>query len=97
MHVVDIGTALSIITKQFLIMSNTCSFLKVYMNYKRKSTVGWSIGNVLLDFAGGALSILQMILISYNYSKFNNGVHYELITYVTLSIIYYDVTSNNSY
>ncbi|XP_054646080.1 cystinosin [Dunckerocampus dactyliophorus] len=36
------------------------------MNYRRKSTVGWSIGNVLLDFSGGMLSILQMIIDSYN-------------------------------
>lgn len=28
--------------------------------------MGWSIGNVLLDFSGGVLSILQMILQSYN-------------------------------
>ena len=40
------------------------------MNFKLKSTVGWSIGNVLLDFTGGTLSILQMFLVSYNYSKF---------------------------
>jgi len=39
---------------------------QVVMNYRRKSTVGWSIGNILLDFTGGALSILQMVLISYN-------------------------------
>lgn len=54
-----------------------CSYVKLgitlikympqaYMNYRRKSTVGWSIGNVLLDFTGGSFSILQMILISYN-------------------------------
>ncbi|XP_029906120.1 cystinosin [Myripristis murdjan] len=36
------------------------------MNYRRQSTEGWSIGNVLLDFTGGTLSILQMILQSYN-------------------------------
>lgn len=36
------------------------------MNYRRKSTVGWSIGNILCDFTGGSLSILQMFLISYN-------------------------------
>lgn len=36
------------------------------MNYQRKSTVGWSIGNVLLDFIGGSLSLLQMFLLSYN-------------------------------
>merc|ERR1712107_505188 len=39
---------------------------QAYMNFRRKSTVGWSIGNVLLDFTGGSLSIIQMILIAYN-------------------------------
>ena len=36
------------------------------MNYSRKSTVGWSIGNVMLDFTGGFFSIGQMFIISYN-------------------------------
>jgi len=31
---------------------------QVYLNYKRKSTVGWSLANVLLDLAGGSLSML---------------------------------------
>jgi cystinosin len=55
-----------------------CSYVKLtitlikyvpqaYMNYKRKSTVGWSIGNIFLDFTGGTLSMLQMIVNSYNY------------------------------
>lgn len=39
---------------------------QAYMNYRRRSTVGWSIGNVLLDFTGGVLSLLQMFLQSYN-------------------------------
>lgn len=39
------------------------------MNYKRKSTIGWSIGNVLLDFTGGWLSMLQMMLNAYNYGN----------------------------
>jgi len=54
-----------------------CSYVKLgitlikyipqaYMNFRRKSTSGWSIGNVILDFTGGSLSILQMFLISYN-------------------------------
>jgi hypothetical protein len=38
---------------------------QVYMNYKRKSTEGWSIGNVLLDFTGGLLSIIQLMLDGY--------------------------------
>ncbi|KAL4710552.1 hypothetical protein ACJJTC_008954 [Scirpophaga incertulas] len=55
-----------------------CSYVKLtitlikyvpqaYMNYKRKSTEGWSIGNICLDFVGGALSVLQMALNAYNY------------------------------
>jgi hypothetical protein len=36
------------------------------MNYRRKSTVGWSIGNILLDFTGGVFSLLQMFFIAYN-------------------------------
>ncbi|MBN3317076.1 CTNS protein, partial [Atractosteus spatula] len=39
---------------------------QAFMNYQRKSTEGWSIGNVLLDFTGGAFSLLQMFLQSYN-------------------------------
>jgi cystinosin len=30
------------------------------MNYQRKSTVGWSIGNILLDLSGGVGNFLQM-------------------------------------
>lgn len=30
------------------------------MNFQRKSTVGWSIGNILLDLTGGLLSFCQM-------------------------------------
>lgn len=35
---------------------------QAYFNYKRKSTEGWSIGNILLDLSGGILSFLQMVL-----------------------------------
>ncbi|KAI8072253.1 PQ loop repeat-domain-containing protein [Gilbertella persicaria] len=35
---------------------------QVWINYKRKSTVGWSIHNILLDFTGGVLSISQLFL-----------------------------------
>lgn len=41
-------------------------FPQAYMNFLRKSTQGWSIGNVLLDFTGGSFSIMQMFLQSYN-------------------------------
>lgn len=33
---------------------------QVWLNYKRKSTEGWSYGNVILDFTGGMLSAGQL-------------------------------------
>ena len=47
-----------------------CSAVQAVMNYRRRSTVGWSIGNVLLDFTGGMFSILQMFLLAYNNREF---------------------------
>jgi cystinosin len=35
---------------------------QIYLNYKRKSTVGWSIVGIWLDFCGGVLSVVQMLL-----------------------------------
>lgn len=37
-------------------------FPQAILNFKRKSTIGWSIGNVLLDATGGTMDIVQMIL-----------------------------------
>jgi cystinosin len=45
---------------------------QAFMNYRRKSTEGWSIGNILLDFTGGVFSILQMFLLSYNHDDWNS-------------------------
>ncbi|XP_039523317.1 cystinosin [Pimephales promelas] len=42
---------------------------QAYMNYRRQSTKGWSIGNVLLDFTGGSFSLIQMFLQAYNNDK----------------------------
>eukprot|EP01105_Mastigella_eilhardi_P027173 TRINITY_DN8235_c0_g1_i1.p1 TRINITY_DN8235_c0_g1~~TRINITY_DN8235_c0_g1_i1.p1 ORF type:complete len:333 (-),score=79.18 TRINITY_DN8235_c0_g1_i1:68-994(-) len=39
---------------------------QVWINFKRKCTQGWSIGNVLLDTTGGFLSFVQMFLDSIN-------------------------------
>jgi len=35
---------------------------QAWVNYKRKSTIGWSISQILLDLTGGILSILQLVL-----------------------------------
>ena len=34
----------------------------MWANYRRKSTVGWSIGQILCDFIGGVLSVAQLLL-----------------------------------
>jgi len=40
---------------------------QAYLNYKRKSTHGWSLGFVWLDVFGGIFSISQMFIIAINY------------------------------
>lgn len=50
-------------------LTNFLLHYQAYMNFRRKSTEGWSIGNVLLDFTGGSFSLLQMFLQSYNNGK----------------------------
>ena len=35
---------------------------QAWVNYKRKSTVGWTINQILLDISGGVLSILQLFI-----------------------------------
>lgn len=35
---------------------------QVIANYRRKSTIGWSIIQQLLDFSGGLLSLTQLII-----------------------------------
>ncbi|CAK7263125.1 hypothetical protein SEPCBS119000_000323 [Sporothrix epigloea] len=38
---------------------------QVLANYRNRSTTGWSIAQILLDFGGGILSIAQLLLDSY--------------------------------
>ena len=35
---------------------------QAWINYQRKSTIGWSIHQVLTDFFGGVLSIAQLVI-----------------------------------
>ena len=52
-----------------LICTLTKYIPQVVLNYRRKSTVGWSIENILLDLTGGALSMMQMFINAYNYGE----------------------------
>ena len=35
---------------------------QAWANYQRKSTAGWSIDQILLDFIGGVLSVAQLVI-----------------------------------
>lgn len=54
------------------------------MNYRRQSTKGWSIGNVLLDFTGGSFSLIQMFLQAYNNGETTKHFHFIRNTSVRL-------------
>ncbi|CAL4069077.1 unnamed protein product, partial [Meganyctiphanes norvegica] len=41
---------------------------QLYLNFRNKSTAGWSIWNVILDFTGGSLSLVQMFMLAGNYN-----------------------------
>uniref|UniRef100_A0A4Y0BWF2 Cystinosin n=1 Tax=Anopheles funestus TaxID=62324 RepID=A0A4Y0BWF2_ANOFN len=74
------------------------------LNYRRKSTVGWSIGNVLLDFTGGFFSMVQMLVNGYNYddwdSIFGDGAKFGLglfsVLFDVLFIVQHYILYRNS-
>lgn len=45
---------------------------QVYLNFERQSTVGWSIGFILLDLLGGVTSFGQMAMQSIDQSSWKN-------------------------
>ena len=86
-----------------LIISGIKYIPQIVMNYRRKSTEGWSIGNILLDLVGGILSLIQMFLLAINYNdwsslfgsitKFGLGIlsiGFDLVFIVQHYIIYKD-------
>ena len=40
-------------------------FPQLFTNYRNRSTQGWSIAQVLLDFVGGILSLAQLVIDTY--------------------------------
>ncbi|MCO5574499.1 hypothetical protein L7F22_028284 [Adiantum nelumboides] len=45
---------------------------QVWYNYERKSTVGWSIGNIIFDLSGGISNFFQMAVQSYDQGSLDN-------------------------
>jgi cystinosin len=74
-------------------MKMCCSLLKhppqIYYNFKRKSTKGWSIQAMVMDFLGGLFSLIALLLELY----VNPKLHINK-TKLFLSVIsmIYDVT-----
>ena len=71
------------------------SFVKyipqVYLNISRKSTYGWSIENILLDFTGGSLSFIQIFVDwadSGNTSQFSGGLNVAKFLLGIISMFY---------
>ncbi|KAI0979540.1 hypothetical protein GJ496_000580 [Pomphorhynchus laevis] len=44
---------------------------QVYFNFRRRSTVGWSISAILLDIIGGFCSFAQQFIIAINFAKWS--------------------------
>jgi LCT (Lysosomal Cystine Transporter) family transporter len=64
---------------------------QAFMNFKRKSTEGWSIGNILLDFTGGVLSFIQMFLLAKNYNDWSSIFGSPTKLGLALFSIFFDV------
>ncbi|KAJ3320731.1 hypothetical protein HDV06_005024 [Boothiomyces sp. JEL0866] len=89
----------------FSLIKMTISLIKytpqVVLNYENKSTIGWSIENILLDLLGGVLSIGQQVIdcsmignwtgITGNPVKFGMGlasIFFDLIFVVQHYVLY---------
>ncbi|XP_043710790.1 cystinosin homolog [Telopea speciosissima] len=64
---------------------------QAYMNYKRKSTQGWSIGNILLDLFGGLMNYAQMAMQSIDQDSWVNFYGNIGKTLLSLVSIFFDL------
>ncbi|RAL08148.1 putative L-cystine transporter [Aspergillus homomorphus CBS 101889] len=82
---------------------------QAWVNYKRKSTYGWSIEGILFDFSGGILSLAQLIMdssfqgdwsgITGNPAKFllsNVTIFFDVIFIVQHYILYKDADDDKN-
>ncbi|XP_048633442.1 cystinosin homolog isoform X1 [Brassica napus] len=74
-----------------LYYSCSCVSSQAKMNFTRKSTVGWSIGNILLDFGGGLANYLQMVIQSIDQNSWVNFYGNIGKTLLSLISIFFDI------
>lgn len=78
-----------------LLMTSIKYIPQAWFNFRRKSTVGWSISNILLDISGGLGSFLQMAVQSLDQGSAKNfsgnigkvGLSLETVAFDTLFIV----------
>jgi cystinosin len=54
------------------------------MNFRRKSTIGWSVGNILLDLTGGVLNFCQMGVQSIDQRKLHLSYSHGFVLHQTV-------------
>jgi cystinosin len=68
---------------------------QVYLNWVRHSTHGWSMENVMLDFSGGLLSIVQIFIDGANsgsWDVFSGGGSFNVAKFVLgFTSMFFDV------
>ncbi|XP_074576218.1 cystinosin homolog [Curcuma longa] len=64
---------------------------QAFMNFQRKSTVGWSIGNILLDLVGGVLNFAQMGIQSIDQKTLVNFYGNIGKTLLSVEVVVFDV------
>ncbi|KAG9441594.1 hypothetical protein H6P81_017448 [Aristolochia fimbriata] len=64
---------------------------QAFMNFRRKSTEGWSIGNILLDLFGGLTNFAQMAVQSIDQSTLVNFYGNIGKTLLSLEVVFFDL------
>ncbi|XP_073155562.1 LOW QUALITY PROTEIN: cystinosin homolog [Henckelia pumila] len=64
---------------------------QAFLNFKRKSTVGFSIGNILLDFFGGLTNYCQMAVQSIDQNSWVNFYGNTGKTMISLVSVFFDI------
>jgi len=81
---------------------------QAWNNFRRKSTVGWSIGNIVLDLTGGVLSFVQLMIDAYRSDDWTSvtgnpvkfalswlSILFDIVFIVQHFVLYPDHTDNS--
>ncbi|KAM0940247.1 putative lysosomal cystine transporter [Dioscorea sansibarensis] len=64
---------------------------QAFMNFRRKSTIGWSVGNILLDLTGSLLNFVQMVVQSIDQDSWVNFYGNIGKTLLSLESMFFDL------